>query len=189
MILLLDNYDSFTWNLYDYLKQHHREVEVIRNDAISIEGICTLQPKGIVLSPGPGIPTDAGITMEVIDTFHSHMPILGICLGYQAIGCYFGAELVKSPVPVHGKTSTISHNGLGLFKGLPSPLKVMRYHSLNITRWPDVIQCTASTTDGQPMALVHKDLALCGVQFHPESVLTEHGLQIIGNWLKEYCRG
>ncbi len=189
MILLLDNYDSFTWNLYDYLKQHHRTVKVVRNDAITIEGIRTLQPEGIVLSPGPGTPVDAGITMDVIDAFHTQVPILGICLGYQAIGCYFGAELVRSPLPVHGKTSVIDHNGQGLFRNLPTPFRVMRYHSLNITRWPDAIRCTATTTDGQPMALVHRDLPLCGVQFHPESVLTEHGRQIIGNWLSEYCNG
>jgi anthranilate synthase/aminodeoxychorismate synthase-like glutamine amidotransferase len=183
MILLLDNYDSFTWNLYDFLSQHHVQVEVYRNDAITTDEIESLKPEGIVISPGPKTPLEAGITMSTIDRFHKEIPILGICLGYQALGIYFGAQLIHSNVPVHGKTSAIHHNGDGLFANIPQQINVMRYHSLKINQWPECLIKTAETSDGQPMALRHKTLSLTGVQFHPESVLTEFGLQMLGNWL------
>ena len=184
-ILLLDNYDSFTWNLYDYLTRCGANVHVYRNDAITPQAISDMSFNGIVLSPGPGRPQDAGIMMELIEKFHQTHPILGICLGYQALGAYFGAEVIHAPLPMHGKTSTISHDGKGLFEGVPNPTSVMRYHSLNIDRMPPGIRLTAQTTDtGEPMALAHEHLPLCGVQFHPESVLTPAGLTMIGNWLK-----
>ncbi len=183
MILLIDNYDSFTWNLFDYLSQAGKNVQVVRNDAITIAQAASMQPEAIVLSPGPGTPPDAGITMDVIAHFHHRLPILGICLGYQALGMYFGAELVHSPVPVHGKTSTIRHNGSGLFKDIPNPTTVMRYHSLNIRTWPDCLECTAFTATDEPMALQHRSLPLAGVQYHPESILTPYGLPMLRNWV------
>lgn len=183
-ILLLDNYDSFTWNLYDYLVRSGAHVQVYRNDAITPDQVATMDPDGIVLSPGPGKPQDAGIMMALIEKMHHSHPILGICLGYQALGAFFGADVVHSPVPMHGKTSTIGHNGKGLFNGIPDPTEVMRYHSLNIDRIPPEIIITARTINTlEPMALEHCSLPLCGVQFHPESVLTKHGLAMVGNWL------
>ena len=183
MILLIDNYDSFTWNLFDYLSQVGKTVQVVRNDAITIPQIAALQPEAIVLSPGPGSPPDAGITMEVIAQFHRQLPLLGICLGYQALGMYFGAALVHSPVPVHSKTSTIRHQGTGLFQDIPNPTSVMRYHSLNIRSWPDCLECTAVTETDEPMALRHRTLPLTGVQYHPESILTPYGLAMLRNWV------
>lgn len=183
-ILLLDNYDSFTYNLYDYLLQCGATVTVKRNDAISIQGIKNLAPEGIVISPGPKRPEDAGISMDLIHHFHATLPILGVCLGYQALGAYFGASVVRSPLPQHGKTSNIEHNGSGLFKNIASPTEVMRYHSLNIAEIPAILEITASTTiTNEPMALQHKTLPLCGVQFHPESILTPCGKQLLANWL------
>ena len=183
-ILLLDNYDSFTWNLADYVKQCGEEVHVVRNDAITLDEIAAAKYTGIVLSPGPGRPEDAGIMPALIETFHTRLPILGICLGYQALGAFFGADVVHSPKPVHGKTSVIQHNASGLFSGIPNPTEVMRYHSLNISRIPECIEITAqTTTTAEPMALRHKSLPLCGVQFHPESILTAHGLRMLHNWV------
>jgi len=183
-ILLLDNYDSFTWNLYDYLMQCHVAVRVIRNDAISAQDAASGNWDGLVISPGPGRPEDAGITMELIDLMHTRLPILGVCLGYQAIGAYFGASVVNGPLPVHGKTSLIRHQRSGLFEGIPDPTRVMRYHSLNIKDVPESLIITAETQDtGEPMALKHTRLPLCGVQFHPESILTTQGLQMLRNWV------
>ncbi len=183
-ILLLDNYDSFTYNLYDYLSQCGADVLVKRNDAISVNEVKSLPIKAIVISPGPKRPEDAGISMDVIHHFHATLPILGVCLGYQALGAYFGASVVRSPLPQHGKTSQIEHNALGLFKNIPSPTPVMRYHSLNIAEIPAILNITATTSQTlEPMALQHKNLPLCGVQFHPESIQTPCGMQLLTNWL------
>lgn len=183
-ILLLDNYDSFTWNLADYLSQCGQSVTVQRNDVITVDAIASNLPDGIVLSPGPGRPETAGIMPELIARLHTKVPILGICLGYQAIGAFFGAAVGHSPKPVHGKTSIIEHNGKGLFRGVPNPTEVMRYHSLNIHQVPDCIKLTAYTQTGrEPMALQHKTLPVCGVQFHPESILTTAGMQMLHNWV------
>lgn len=182
MILLIDNYDSFTYNISDYLAQAGAALLVRRNDEISIEEIKTVSPKAIVISPGPKKPVDAGLTMEIIHNFHQTTPMLGICLGYQAIGEYFGCTLVKSPTPYHGKTSEIFHSGSGLFENIPQPATVMRYHSLNIASITDDIAITATTRSGEPMALQHRFLPLTGVQFHPESILTAHGMQMLKNW-------
>jgi anthranilate synthase/aminodeoxychorismate synthase-like glutamine amidotransferase len=182
MILLLDNYDSFTWNLYDYLAQCGAEVKVHRNDAISVSDIKAMQPQGIVISPGPETPSTAGITMELIAACATTFPMLGVCLGYQAIGMHFGAELVASPVPMHGKTSRIVHNGSGLFEGIKSPMEVMRYHSLQLRNFPNELELLAETENGEPMAIRHQNLPLFGVQFHPESILTTEGIHLLQNW-------
>ena len=182
MILLIDNYDSFTYNISDYLAQLGSEIIVKRNDEIRIDEIKNLSPTAIVISPGPKKPVDAGITMQLIDQFHQNIPLLGICLGYQAIGEYFGCSLVKSPVPYHGKTSQIYHSGTGIFENLPQPTTVMRYHSLNLSEISNQISITATTESGEPMALQHISLPLYGLQFHPESILTKHGMQMLRNW-------
>ena len=184
MILLIDNYDSFTWNLYDYLSQLGKQVLVYRNDAISIPEIAEMKPEAIVLSPGPETPNEAGITLSVIKSFHEVIPMLGVCLGYQAIGMFFGAELIRSETPMHGKTSFINHNQAGLFSGLPNPLEVMRYHSLNIGSIPKDIEISAATDLFEPMALKHRSLPIYGVQFHPESIGTQQGLPLLKNWLR-----
>ncbi|MFN0276261.1 MAG: anthranilate synthase component II [Chitinophagales bacterium] len=183
MIFLLDNYDSFTYNLYDYLSQLGAEILVKRNDEITLPEIEDLSPSAIVISPGPKTPKDAGILMQVLHHFHKKLPLLGICLGYQAIGEYFGATLVHSPVPVHGKTSQLffDENNI-LFKNIPQGTEVMRYHSLNITNTPSSVNIIAQTNNGEPMALQHADLPLFGMQFHPESILTQHGMQMLRNW-------
>lgn len=163
MILLLDNYDSFTWNLYDYLAQTGKQVEVWRNDACTLQQIETLNPEAIVISPGPKTPMDAGITMQMIESFHHRIPMLGICLGYQALGIYFGASLVKSVVPMHGKTSLIQHNQDIIFSGIQSPMQVMRYHSLNIADISAMqLEVIAQTISGEPMAIKHCHFPLYG---------------------------
>ncbi len=182
MILLLDNYDSFTWNLFDYLAQLGCHVLIKRNDETSVAEIEQLNPEAIVISPGPRTPFDAGILMDVIHHFHQIKPMLGICLGYQALGCYFGAQLIKSKIPVHGKTSAITHNHDEIFHDIPSPTNVMRYHSLNIAAISDDIKIIAETNDGEFMALKHISLPLYGFQFHPESMLTEYGINMMRNW-------
>lgn len=184
MILLIDNYDSFTYNISDYLAQLGSEIIVKRNDAISVEEIKILSPRAIVLSPGPKKPVDAGITMQLIDAFHQSIPILGICLGYQAIGEYFGCRLTKSPIPYHGKTSQIFHDGKEIFEGIRQPATVMRYHSLNLEGITQDILITASTASGEPMALKHRHLPLTGLQFHPESILTQDGMRMLQNWYR-----
>jgi anthranilate synthase/aminodeoxychorismate synthase-like glutamine amidotransferase len=184
VLLLLDNYDSFTYNLYDYLSRLHVDCRVVRNDQVSIADIEALQPTAIVVSPGPKRPADAGITMELIRHFHAKMPILGICLGHQALGEFFGATLVKSPYPMHGKTSMVQHNGDTLFNNIPNPFEVMRYHSLeldNLAATP--LQTLATTHDGAIMAIKHPTLPLYGLQFHPESILTPQGFQLLQNWV------
>lgn len=183
-ILLLDNYDSFTYNLYDYLLQTGNTCWVVRNDAVSIEDLLDADFQAIVLSPGPKRPQDAGILMSVIAQFYDKMPMLGVCLGMQAMGEFFGAKLVHARAPMHGKTSPIEHLGHPIFEGIPDQFEVMRYHSLVLESLKETdLQAIASTLDGELMALQHAYLPLVGVQFHPESILTEYGLQMIQNWV------
>ncbi|MCW5907752.1 MAG: aminodeoxychorismate/anthranilate synthase component II [Chitinophagales bacterium] len=183
MVLLIDNYDSFTYMLRDYVLQLGEECRVIRNDELQLKEIETLNFSSVIVSPGPKTPAEAGITMPFIERYHNRKPILGICLGHQALGEFFGASLVKAPKPMHGKTSPVFHKGHSLFKNVPQPFDAMRYHSLalaNVENTP--LEIIASTTDNEVMAIVHPQLPLAGLQFHPESVLTPHGLQILRNW-------
>lgn len=184
MWLLIDNYDSFSHILADYLKQLHEEVQMIRNDELSLQEIVALKPDRIILSPGPKDPEHAGITMAVIDYFHDKLPILGVCLGHQALAQYFGCTVTKAPFPVHGKVNAITHTGQHIFSGLPNPLLVMRYHSLHVKGMqaiPD-LDILGQTEQGIVMAFRHQKYPCTGVQFHPESVLTEQGLNILRNW-------
>lgn len=186
MILLIDNFDSFTFNLYQYLGELGEKAAVYRNNQLTLEEIAKLQPRGIILSPGPGVPKDAGICIEVIQRFYQDIPILGICLGHQAIGAAFGGVVKRANLIKHGKTSLIEHNGKGLFKDLPSPLEVMRYHSLIIEQesLPNELECTAiSVEDREVMAIKHQNYPLYGLQFHPESIGTPTGKQLIANFL------
>jgi len=186
MVLLLDNYDSFTYNLRDYILQCGKQCTVIRNNEMSLPEIEKLNFSSAIISPGPKTPTEAGITMRFIERFHKQKPLLGICLGHQAIGEFFGANLIKAHKPVHGKISSITHNGSYLFKNLPQQFEVMRYHSLILTGVEKTeLQITATTAQNEVMALAHPVLKIAGVQFHPESVLTPHGLQIMKNWFEE----
>ena len=183
MWVLIDNYDSFTYILLHYLLQTGNECKVYRNDEISLDQLKTINPSRIILSPGPETPIKAGITMQVIDHFHKHTPILGVCLGHQALGMFFGAKLIHASYPMHGKTSTITHNNHGLFKDIPSPYTVMRYHSLSVTDFEGTgLLASAHADDGTIMALAHNEYPCTGVQFHPESIGTEHGLQLLRNW-------
>lgn len=183
MWVLIDNYDSFTYILQHYLLQCSHECVVYRNDEISLRQLTDLAPERIIISPGPETPLQAGITMAVIDHFHKHVPILGVCLGHQALGMYFGAKLVHTVYPMHGKTSEIIHTNHLLFKNIPSPFTAMRYHSLAVTDFNNTtLASIAHTDDGTIMALAHKQYPCIGVQFHPESVGTEHGLQLLKNW-------
>ena len=185
MILLIDNYDSFTYNLYQYMGIFHRDIQVVRNDKITVEEIQKLQPERIVLSPGPKSPADAGICMDVVQEFYDKVPILGICLGHQSIGAAFGAEIIHAKELMHGKQSRITHSGRGIFQGIPSPVQVARYHSLAVdekTLSPD-FEILARTDDGEIMAMEHKKYPVIGIQFHPESVFTEHGKKMIENFL------
>jgi anthranilate synthase/aminodeoxychorismate synthase-like glutamine amidotransferase len=186
MILMIDNYDSFTYNLVEYLKMLKREVKVVRNDKIDINEIRQLNPSIIVISPGPCTPNEAGISKKIISELKSEIPILGICLGHQAIGEVFGAKVVKAIEPVHGKVSSIRHNNLGVFKGLNNLLKVTRYHSLVIKRdtLPKTFEITAETELGEIMGIQHKVYPIVGVQFHPEAILTEQGLELLRNFLE-----
>lgn len=186
MILFIDNYDSFTYNLVDYIGQMEPNLQVVRNDQSSAGEILRLQPQGIVISPGPGTPQGAGISATVIRTCYRTIPILGVCLGFQAIGQVFGARIIRAPVPVHGKTSAINHNRQGLFSGIPSPMPATRYHSLMIEREslpPDFI-ISATSSDGLIMGIQHRQFPLYGVQFHPESILTPDGMTLLRNWLE-----
>ena len=188
MILLIDNYDSFTYNLYQYFGELGEEVRVIRNDQITIQDIQALKPEVIVLSPGPGRPENAGICVEVIQTLYQSTPILGICLGHQAIGYAFGATIKRASIIMHGKTSSISHDSISLFSNLPQHLKVMRYHSLVIDQQTlnhSLVPIAFSEDDHELMAIKHKQYPLYGLQFHPESVGTVHGKQILVNFLAE----
>lgn len=186
MILMIDNYDSFTYNLVHYLEMMDAHVKVMRNDAISVESIRGLKPEMIVISPGPGTPNEAGISAEVVECFKGIIPILGICLGHQVIGQVFDAKVVCAKEPVHGKVFPIWHTGKGLFKGLHRPLNVTRYHSLILEKetLPENLEITAETYDGEIMGIRHKQYPIEGVQFHPEAVLTEAGMTLLRNFLK-----
>ncbi len=185
MILLIDNYDSFVYNLARYLREMGCATHVVRNDAISLEDVGRMAPRAILISPGPCTPTRAGISVEVVRTFSDRIPILGVCLGHQAIGEALGGEVTRSPVPVHGMRCRVRHDGTGLFAGLPAPLWAGRYHSLcvNEKSLPDTMRVTARSDDGVVMALAHATRPLFGVQFHPESVLTEGGHRLLSNFL------
>lgn len=186
MILLIDNYDSFTYNLVQYLEMLDEEVVVCRNDSISISQIGDMKPQFIVISPGPCTPNETGISLEAIHEFMGKIPIFGICLGHQAIGQAFGARIAKASVPVHGKVHAITHNNKGVFEGLKNPLKVTRYHSLIIDResLPDCLEITAETAGGEIMGIRHRSYNIEGVQFHPEAILTEMGMELLKNFLK-----
>lgn len=184
-VLLIDNYDSFTYNLYQYLCELGAEVEVVRNDQITVTEVAQRHPDRIVISPGPCTPAEAGISVEVIRQLGSHIPILGVCLGHQAIGAAYGGTVVRAPMVMHGKLSLIYHNGQGVFVGLPSPFQATRYHSLVVRRedLPAELEVTAWTEDGIIMGLRHRLSPVEGVQFHPESIMTEHGKQMLANFL------
>jgi anthranilate synthase/aminodeoxychorismate synthase-like glutamine amidotransferase len=185
-LLVIDNYDSFTYNLYDYLSQSGAACTVLRNDEFSVEQLTSFrQYDGVVLSPGPKRPSDAGLLLPLVAHLHQQLPILGICLGMQAIGEYFGARLIRAELPMHGKVSKVNHLQQGLFENIEQPTAVMRYHSLILENLPPELEATAWTTTGEIMALKHRYYALEGVQFHPESVLTDRGLQMISNWLEQ----
>lgn len=183
-ILLIDNYDSFTYNLYDYFLQLGAKCQVIRNDELSLVEIQALSFDALVLSPGPKTPLEAGLMQELIAVYYTQKPILGICLGHQGLGAFFGGELRRAGLPMHGKTSSLHHQNHPLFRGLPSAFNVMRYHSLILERLENTpLKVIATTESGEIMALAHQSLPLIGVQFHPESILTEHGLALLANWL------
>ncbi|MBU0579733.1 MAG: aminodeoxychorismate/anthranilate synthase component II [Candidatus Margulisbacteria bacterium] len=186
MILVIDNYDSFTYNLVQYLGELGAKLEVYRNDKITVKEIEKLNPSHILISPGPGIPSKAGITEELIKYFAGKKPILGVCLGHQAIGEVFGGKVVRAKNLMHGKTSEITHDAKTIFKGLPSPFTATRYHSLIVENKsvPKCLEISAKTAGGEIMGLRHKDFTLEGVQFHPESILTEHGKKLLQNFLK-----
>jgi anthranilate synthase/aminodeoxychorismate synthase-like glutamine amidotransferase len=186
MILVIDNYDSFTYNLVQYLGELGAELEVHRNDQITLEEIDRLAPERIVISPGPKTPSEAGICLDVIHTFSGRMPILGVCLGHQAIGQAFGGKVIRAPEIMHGKTSSISHDGKTIFSGLPNPFPATRYHSLIVEResLPECLAVSATSPDGLIMGFRHKEMQVEGVQFHPESVLTDSGKQLLANFLK-----
>lgn len=187
LILMIDNYDSFTYNLVQYLQGLEEKVLVYRNDEIDLDDIEKLNPEMIVLSPGPCTPNEAGICIDVVKEFKGKLPILGICLGHQTIGQVFGGEVIKALEPVHGKVHPINHTNDGVFKGLNNPLKVTRYHSLVLKRetLPDCFEITAETIDGEIMGIKHKEYLIEGVQFHPEAILTEMGMELLENFLKE----
>lgn len=186
MILLIDNYDSFTWNLYQYFCELGAEVQVRRNDDITLDDIARLSPAKIVISPGPCTPDDAGISLEVIRVYAGKIPVFGVCLGHQAIAQVFGATIVRAAKVMHGKTSPMAHNGTGVFAGLNNPLTVTRYHSLVIdpTTLPAEFEITALSETGEIMGIRHREWDLEGVQFHPESILSEQGHQLLENFLK-----
>ena len=190
MLLVIDNYDSFTYNLVQYLGEMGQEVRVVRNDEIPAAEIAALAPSHIVISPGPCTPNEAGISLEVIKTYAGKIPILGVCLGHQAIGQAFGGKVVRAARVMHGKTSQISHDGKGLFTGLPNPFQATRYHSLLIERAsvPDSLDVTAQTAENEIMAVRHKTLAVEGVQFHPESFLTTSGKDLLRNFIERRGR-
>ena len=187
MILLIDNYDSFVYNLARYVSELGWPRQVVRNDAISLDDIESLKPSHIIISPGPCTPNEAGISNAAIERFGATIPILGVCLGHQCIGQVYGGRVGRAKRPMHGKTTPIEHNGQGVFTGLDSPLTVTRYHSLIVERdgFPDQLAITASSPDGEIMALRHRQHPVVGVQFHPEAVLTEGGYQLLRNFLEQ----
>ena len=182
---MIDNYDSFTYNLVQYLGELGAKPEVVRNDAVDLSGISAMRPERIVISPGPGTPDDAGVSLEVIRGLGSGIPILGVCLGHQAIGQAFGATVARARRQMHGKTSAVEHDGRGLFRGVPSPFSATRYHSLAVLAdtVPEDLEITARADDGEVMGLRHRRWPVEGVQFHPEAILTEHGKILLANFL------
>ncbi len=186
-LLMIDNYDSFTYNLVQYLGELGAQVDVVRHDVEGIDALMARAPDGLVISPGPGEPRDAGVSIEAVESFAAAgTPVFGVCLGHQAIGVAFGGRIVRARSIMHGKTSEIEHTGVGVFAGLPQPFEATRYHSLVIEEesCPDVLEVTARTSDGEIMGVRHRELPVEGVQFHPESILTEVGKQLLGNFLK-----
>jgi anthranilate synthase component 2 len=184
MFLLIDNYDSFTYNLWHYLGELGAEIVVKRNDAISVAEVLALNPEGIIISPGPSIPEKAGICVDLVRQA-GHIPILGVCLGHQAIGVALGGRVIRAPAPMHGKVAAMLHDGSGVFAGVPTPFVATRYHSLIVDRGslPATLRITASSEDGLIMGLAHKDRPIHGVQFHPESIASQHGHDILRNFL------
>ena len=186
MILVLDNYDSFTYNLVQYLGELGAEVKVLRNDEATVDEVARLRPEKVVISPGPCTPNEAGISLALIERLAGSVPILGVCLGHQAIGQAFGGKVVRAAQVMHGKVSRVRHDGRGVFQGLPADFVATRYHSLAVERGtlPEALQVTAQAEDGEIMGLRHRAFAVEGVQFHPEALLTEHGHKMLGNFLK-----
>jgi len=186
MLLMIDNYDSFTYNLVQYFSELGEEVKVFRNDEIAIEEIGKLNPTRICISPGPCSPSEAGISVATIKRYAGHIPILGVCLGHQAIGEAFGGKIVRAQKVMHGKTDSIQHTGIGVFKDIPNPFTVTRYHSLAIEKnsIPAALEITATSSDGEIMGVRHREFAVEGVQFHPESILSEHGHSLLKNFLQ-----
>ncbi|HEY4156957.1 MAG TPA: aminodeoxychorismate/anthranilate synthase component II [Polyangiaceae bacterium] len=184
-VVVIDNYDSFTYNLVQYVETLGAVCDVRLNDRVTVAALEALTPDGILLSPGPGTPNDAGVTLEVIATLSGKIPLFGVCLGHQAIGQAFGGTVARAPELMHGKTSAISHDGRSIFQGVPSPFQATRYHSLIVEEqaFPESLEVSARTAKGEIMGLRHRTLKVEGVQFHPESILTDHGLQLIENWL------
>jgi para-aminobenzoate synthetase component 2 len=187
MILVIDNYDSFTYNLVQYLGELGEEIVVHRNDEIDLEGIAKMAPDHILISPGPCTPNEAGISLALLERFKGEIPIFGVCLGHQAIGQAFGGDVIRADQLMHGKTSEITHDGRTIFEGLPSPFTATRYHSLIVKRdtLPDCLEISAETEDGLIMGLRHKEYVVEGVQFHPESIMTDNGLKILRNFLNQ----
>jgi anthranilate synthase component 2 len=187
MLVMIDNYDSFTYNLVQYFGELGQEVNVFRNDKLTVDQLAELSPSYIVISPGPKTPDDAGISMAAIEYFSGKIPVLGVCLGHQSIGQVFGGKIIHAQHIMHGKTSMISHDGCGLFRGLENPFQATRYHSLVIEKssMPDNLEITAWTDDGEIMAVRHKQFAVEGVQFHPESIVTQHGHDLLRNFLEQ----
>lgn len=185
MLLMIDNYDSFTFNLVQYFGELGEEVRVVRNDEATVEQLASLHPDRVCLSPGPGNPDSAGVTLEALRFFAGRVPVLGVCLGHQSIGQAFGGRVVRAAHVMHGKTDTITHDGKGVFAGLPKTVTVARYHSLVVERatLPACLAVTATSSDGEIQGLRHKDLPVFGVQFHPESVATEYGYEMLKNFL------
>ena len=186
MILVIDNYDSFTYNLVQYLNELGAETLVYRNDALSVEEALGLKPQGVLLSPGPCTPNEAGICLDLLAAAPEDLPILGVCLGHQSIGQAYGGQVVRAKAIMHGKTSPIEHTGKGIFEGLPNPVTATRYHSLSVepSTMPAVLEVTAWTADGEIMGLQHRSRPIHGVQFHPESIATEHGHAMLANFLE-----
>jgi anthranilate synthase/aminodeoxychorismate synthase-like glutamine amidotransferase len=184
MLIMIDNYDSFTYNLVQYLGELGAEITVFRNDQVSVDQVKELEPDHIVISPGPGDPDDGGISNDILRQLGPDIPILGVCLGHQCIGQVYGGIITRAPRLMHGKVSNVYHNGRGVFNGVPSPFKATRYHSLIVEEpLPDSLEVTAFTRDGEIMGLRHKEYPITGVQFHPESILTEHGKRILRNFI------
>ncbi|HIL81230.1 MAG TPA: aminodeoxychorismate/anthranilate synthase component II [Myxococcales bacterium] len=186
-LLIVDNYDSFTYNLYQYLGEIGAEIEVVRNDAESLDALLAREPQGVVISPGPGVPEDAGVSIQAVEAFAARgTPVFGVCLGHQAIGVAYGGNVVRARSIMHGKTSLMHHQGQGVFDGLPDPFVATRYHSLVIEpeTCPDILEITARTEEGEIMGVRHRELPVEGVQFHPESILTEVGKGLLGNFVR-----